>query len=575
MRHLILLAALTPIVAPALPAQSVSNSGLAFSHTPIVGANGDFSAFVAPEAAQSVDLSGDGDLLDGVLFVHRSSTATNVNSGIAVFPGPSPQRIVVGDRLIVGVTREGYYGPGGTDLNGDGDATDRVPAVYDTLTGRTIFLRSSVSASAFGPSWSPTAGPRVLFGAYEFTLGVDLNGDGDVIDEVLQRWDVGSGSPRNLGLAVAGITVGRGSALFTVREFEQGADFNADGDQSDQVVHAIDFATGTISNLGIASVLIRNDGDLFAFVGDEASGAPGTDWNGDSDSDDRVLFAYIGPSGTLRNLASPVDIPSSSAGAYLTVQDYLIAWGARESHAGTGVDWNLDGDRLDLVVHTHNARSGITRNLGLATAIFPSTQPQISGDRIAFLVNESSQGGADRNGDGDAADEVVTIFDSRTTTVTNIGLARSALAYGLRIEPDFAAFIVDELAQGQQDLNGDGQVTQAVVGTYRFANGATVVLPNIAVSNGPFSIVGTHVVFLADEAPLGLDFNGDGDTFDPVLTSWNSLNGVIANHGVAGNGTIVHTRTTLIFPVAEGLQGNSDLNGDLDMWDNVAHLLRF
>ena len=41
------------------------------------------------------------------------------------------------------------------------------------------------------------------------------------------------------------------------------------------------------------------------------------------------------------------------------------------------------------------------------------------------------------------------------------------------------------------------------------------------------------------------------------------------------NGAIVHTGTTLIFPVAEALLGNSDLNGDLDVWDNVAHVLRF
>jgi len=53
------------------------------------------------------------------------------------------------------------------------------------------------------------------------------------------------------------------------------------------------------------------------------------------------------------------------------------------------------------------------------------------------------------------------------------------------------------------------------------------------------------------------------------------LNGGIANHGVAGGGAIVHTRTTLIFAVSEGMQGSSDLNGDLDSLDNVAHLLRF
>ena len=147
----------------------------------------------------------------------------------------------------------------------------------------------------------------------------------------------------------------------------------------------------------------------------------------------------------------------------------------------------------------------------------------------------------DLNGDGDAADAVWHVDDARDAVGTNLGVAAS-LVCSASSTPDFscaavdpvvdrmmAALMVSEQAQGETDLNGDGDTDDDVVYAYDGGTGATTVIPlALAKAVGrdvssyifpvPPVIAGSSVAFLVGEAEHGgLDLNGDGDALDDVL----------------------------------------------------------
>ncbi len=77
---------------------------------------------------------------------------------------------------------------------------------------------------------------------------------------------------------------------------------------------------------------------------------------------------------------------------------------------------------------------GTITNVGLA--VFG--EPLIDGDLVVFRVRESAQGlgGTDLNGDGDTSDSVLHVFDSSTSTTTNVGFA----AFNILIDGNLVDF---------------------------------------------------------------------------------------------------------------------------------------
>jgi len=100
---------------------------------------------------------------------------------------------------------------------------------------------------------------------------------------------------------------------------------------------------------------------------------------------------------------------------------------------------------------------GTTTNVGLdiSSGIFT-----IDGNLIAFGVSEFNQGSTDLNGDGDANDGVLHVFNARTGTTTNVGLD---LCCGIGIDGNLIAFGVSEFNQGNTDFNGDGDANDGVL----------------------------------------------------------------------------------------------------------------
>ena len=234
-----------------------------------------------------VDLNGDGDMFDAVWHVYDAKEGTTTNLGMAAasvcsdsfLPPPLllcvPATTPVVDKKISAVL-VGEAEQGATDLNGDGDSSDTVVAVYDGRTGAfTVapLATAHVVITRFGivSSWIPVL-PLIVGDSVALLVdehdhgGIDLNGDTDAADQVLHFFDVDTSRLRNVGLADATVQGPFGSpsgtrnplpvetsgseVMMFAGEAEQGdTDLNQDDDADDQVAIAITAKNGRVKLL--------------------------------------------------------------------------------------------------------------------------------------------------------------------------------------------------------------------------------------------------------------------------------------------------------------------------------------
>ena len=193
----------------------------------------------------------------------------------------------------------------------------------------------------------------------------------------------------------------------------------------------------TLTNLRLAADQFGVEKDIVAFTVSE--GRQGnTDLNGDLDGSDRVLHVYDAKKGTIINLGLDSGTP--------LVEKKRVAFRVNEEAQGFT---DLNGDSDDRVLHVYDVKNDITSNLGLAVA----ADVQMEKDRVAFRVDEQTQGRTDFNGDADSDDHVVHVYDAKKGTITNVGLAAMS---GIQMEKGRVVFRVSEEDQGDSDLNGDG-----------------------------------------------------------------------------------------------------------------------
>ncbi|MBI3843609.1 MAG: hypothetical protein HY292_03120 [Planctomycetes bacterium] len=458
-------------------------------------------AVLVSEAAQGhSDLNGDGDTDDFVLFVCDASAHRVTNTGLA---GGLSSFAMSGPLVAIRVPERFQ---GGTDLNGDGDVDDLVMHVYDTRTG--VARNLGLAATGFD---IVMVGERVVFPADESSQGVDFNGDGDTLDADTFVYDAATGTLTHFGFdtelfprATADLVV------VAVNESRSGnADLNGDGDMLDDVLFALRLATGEVINVGYAvyESSFRANGPIVAFAVSE-SGQGGVDLNGDGDVGDVVLHVFDATTGTVTNAAL------DCGGADFAFGDHSFAWTVCERWQGNA-DLNGDGDVSDNVVHVFDTVMGTITNLGVANSQFGLAA---SGDWLAFAVNEGEQGGADLNSDGDAIDGVIFIYDHLTGLATNLGIAlrsRELLA-SFGISGSLVAFRVSETGQGNHDLNGDGDTGDRVAHVYDAASGT---LTNLRVAGLHEPLMGAGVLaFEVSEVRQGMhDLNRNGRADDPSV----------------------------------------------------------
>ena len=449
-------------------------------------------AFLVDEARQgNRDLNGDGDAGDAVLHVYDADTRTARNLGAALTEFAT---LVFEDGYLLFAVSE--LGQGGVDLDGDGVVGGSVLAVYDAERGTTRSTGLRVQTSAIDVD----AGQAGFF-ALESAATGDLNGDGDELDQVFHLVDVKSGATANIGLAGQGFLLAEaGSWSIGVQEAAQGGmDLDGDGDATSSVFFTVDGASGAAFNTGLSSFFgsfSAKGQERFALSVDEASA--GADLNGDGDRTD-VVPALVDPARQL------VEETGLAIGSF--TPSFLRGWavfGVSERAQGFQ-DLNGDGDIDDDVLHVWDLATGVLQNLGVEARRVVATE-----EEVAFLREEASAG-ADLNGDGDRADLVVHVWDSRDAAVQNV---RWSALNILDARGPTVLFVTSEQEEGV-DLNGDGDLEDFPLVYHDRASGYTASL-GVIVSQ---AVLASPAVLYAleSEPATGADLNGDGDVADSVL----------------------------------------------------------
>jgi cysteine-rich repeat protein len=210
----------------------------------------------------------------------------------------------------------------------------------------------------------------------------------------------------------------------------------------------------------------------------------------------------------------------AKAATAVALSDTWLA--ALVSERGQGdTDLNADGDVADGVLHVHPAGSGAWTNVAQEAHFLA-----IDGARVAFLSSEAAQGATDLNGDGDADDIVVQLYDADAAARFNIGQAAEELVLG---SSGLLAFRTLEARQGGQDLNEDGDAADGVLQVFDATTGLLhasrqAVTPcrlEACDPRIPYRVRKDTVTFLTLEADQGVDLNGDGDLGDLVVQVFN------------------------------------------------------
>jgi len=469
----------------------------------------------------------------------------------------------------------------------------------------------------------PGDGEHLTFLAYEEGQGVDLNGDGDLLDAVAHVLSPGTRSPRNSGLA-GGLTplAKSGHTFLGVRELNQGGiDLNDDGDLFDRVLHAIRGSDGTALSTELAASVLDVDGDLVALQVSESSQG-GVDQNGNGSVTDSILHLWNLKTGELLDLGF-----DTNQHAQVRIHSPYVLFLVREQAEG---DKNGDGDAFDYVLHVYDADQRVLTNTRCAIAYWLDAI-RASGSSSAYLVWEGGQG-MDLNGDEDLEDAVLHVYDASTNETRNVGVGVEPVCFFvghggsncstplwkgdrfLAFQSDvgagqlhvydydtgqvrnlgstsFAHELGDELlafstleGPGTDDLNSDGdrrdevvQVVDLVTGVV--ANTGLATLDAVSASPlsiGPafFSVSGRRVaVAVSEQAQGATDLNGDGDTADYVPALFFYDQGEVEQLGVACYPPqLMLTRSHFAFVVPELNENGMDLNADGDSLDAVVHV---
>jgi hypothetical protein len=485
----------------------VRNLGLAGGRPVVDGA---LVAFAVPEEDQgNTDLNGDGDRTDTVWHVYDARTGVTSNLGLAV----SEWDLLVGDPLVLAIVWEAWQNA--TDLNGDGDATDWVAHVYDAENRTTSNLALAVEISA-ASRFDAEDGIAAFFVDEADQNGTDLNGDSDAVDLVLHVFDVSTGILTNAQLASFSsgpeVWLEDGRAVVRVSEGAQGqGSLNGDGDVIDNVLFVHDVGTTAQANVGYecasasfdATHSFAVDAGLVAFRYSEAG--QGVNGNGDADMNDAIYAVYDIAAATL------TDTGFAGPQYSLALDDGYAAFLVVESQQGN-TDLTGDGDMDDWVLHLYDHGLQATSNLTSAASTYSQG---LAAGKVAVQVREDEEG-TDLNGDADTDDKVLLLHEVTGGAPANLGLASGGSTWVLAMSDEVLAFRTRESDQGATDLNGDGDAVDYVGHLHDLSTGVTTNL-ELATTDA-IAVAEATVVFRVFESQQGMtDLNGDGDASDAVL----------------------------------------------------------
>ena len=408
-------------------------------------------------------------------------------------------------------------------LNGDGAADDT--DIFAVLDAGAASPEAVVTQRSIAPASTPTAVP--VSGGGEWLVAF-------LVDEASQGASLNNPSDFNPSWVVPGCT-------------------DADVDTNDFVLHwfqLTDLAMNTpVVNTGLVG---ESNGIAYAlrsqFVGvvspEDQQGSGTCNLNGDSPADNNDdIFRWVNASNpaaaplpvTTTSMLVAVDrsIPGGSGG----VVRLADAWIVLVDEAADDRDYDTEPGTDRKLILAHNpTQGGQTWNAlhGTQAPFAPVSSTWMAEDEdstsrfyATFREETLSVGGGptDINGDNDSIDVVPTtpsLVSGNRLTFPGIGTAASPNAAGIVAEQNVGYFRVSEAAEGNTDLNGNGQTDDVVLQRYslsaQFARtnmGTSNTLDTPAVEFG--SGTAEFGVFLLEEFELGTDQNGDTDVMDYVV----------------------------------------------------------
>jgi Tol biopolymer transport system component len=294
------------------------------------------------------------------------------------------------------------------------------------------------------------------------------------------------------------------------------SDLTGDCDLADTVLQVLEETSGQLRTLCPASRVAVAASGLAAFLRPEAGGdAPGCPTlplnDGDAGDSDEVVQLWDGTQ--VHNLGR-------AATAVAMSDDWIGALVSEAAQANT--NFNNDADTADTVAQVHAvANPGAAWiDLGQAADVL-----DVNGGIVAFLTPEHAQGNVSLNGDADADDRVLQVYDAgHSSPVVNTTQAAEEFVLG---RDGIAAFRTREASQGTggSDLNGDGDRTDAVLQVYDagmqgvLSSGQAVTPCRLEACDPrvPYRVLADTVTFLTFEGDQQEDLNADGDQTDLVL----------------------------------------------------------
>jgi Tol biopolymer transport system component len=317
---------------------------------------------------------------------------------------------------------------------------------------------------------------------------------------------------------------------------DTGSDITGDGDLDDTVLEQLDTRTATVTTLCPADQ-VAAAGGVAAFLRPEAAGAMVGCPAVPSGTDEIVHVANGGSVQSLALAASAVSISAQCSGGSNMGQ--VCDADADCPGASCAASWiaalatDAVPGRTELEVHP--AASGSWTDVGQA-----ADAAQVNGGLVAFITPEALQG-TDLNGDHDKKDRVIQVYDADAPLLTNLGQAAEEFVAGTQkpacAQSPVIAFRTSEAAQGNKDLNGDGDRTDFVLQFWaKGLNGDLVINTGHAVTpcnlqacdpRQPYQVNRSQIKFLTRESDQGKDLNGNGNLNDLVLQIFDVCSGQV------------------------------------------------
>lgn len=332
-----------------------------------------------------------------------------------------------------------------------------------------------------------------IVAAAVFENGVDLNGDGDDADSLLEIVNLGSGN-RTFVPDVAigsGVTTGAHFVSFLVDEAAAGRDLNGDGDALDPVAHVYDARRGSTRNLHLATYSrIVQEGSLIAVGVHEE---PGVDLDGDGEFHDTITHVYAADRSLLTML------PGDAFPDTLRIQGRRVICVTDDPE--TVQVYDADTGQLTTIDREADALWG-------------------DGSLLALVVPEWENGNQDLNGNGRIDDVFVELHDLET------GLVRATDendCWILSLGEELAVVALVEYPEPVEVRVYD-----------RFSDTLSDPIGHWSSSTLDTALTSDRRhAYLVDEYEVGADLDGDGQQMDKVLHVFDARTGTTRSVGRA------------------------------------------